>query len=257
MYRRLRLLLLPCLMFGPSTIVRASTGAVVEKWKYDPETKLLSLRIVNTSDKDITAYNVAIILKYADGTTDALPGGVASHEQTEESLGAVIMAQMHKDAALQNARGFEAGSSRYDYFPATKDVVDVQVVFNVVIYSDCTAEVQPGGERAFKRLMAMRKGPLLAMQKVNDVVKKVLADPTDLHPNITARTELWQLVLAGADKHDTSEDAGGYQENALRNAVSDLDRMTNRTSLEKYVEENDKRIELTLPHTQISPVFAK
>jgi hypothetical protein len=62
-------------MCALSTTINASTGAVVQSWKYDPETKVLSLKIVNPSDKDITAYNVAIILKYADGTTHALPDG--------------------------------------------------------------------------------------------------------------------------------------------------------------------------------------
>jgi hypothetical protein len=228
---------------------------VVQSWKYDEETKLLSLKIVNASDRDITAYNVAIILKYADGTTDALPNGVPSQERMEDALGYVILAQMNSDAALQqNAHGFAAGSSRYDTFPAMKDVVDVQAVFNVVIYSDCTAEVQPGGERAFKQLLAARKGPLLAMQKVSEVVKKALADPTVTNPNMTARTELRQLILAGADKHHTPEDVEDYEEMTLRQAISDLDHMATRITLQKYVEDTDRRIELTLPHTQIIPM---
>lgn len=246
------------LTFWLSTTVRASTGAVLQSWKYDPETKVLSLKIVNTSDKDITAYNMAIIVKYADGTTDALRNGIPSHERMEDALGSVILAQMNSDAALQqNAHGFAAGSTRYDSFPEMKDVVDVNAVMNVVIYSDCTAEVKAGGERAFKQLMAVRKGPLLAMQKISEVVKKALADPTDPNPGVTARTELRQLVLAGADKHYTPEDAEDYQEMALRNAISDLDRMTKRTSLEKYVEDTDRQIELTLPHTQITPTPAE
>jgi len=44
---------------------------VVEKWKYDPETKILSLKLVNTSGKIVTAYGLSVIHKYADGTTDA------------------------------------------------------------------------------------------------------------------------------------------------------------------------------------------
>jgi hypothetical protein len=157
----------------------------------------------------------------------------------------------------QNAHGFAAGSTRYDSFPSMKDAVDVQAVFNVVIYSDCTAEVLPGGERAFKQLMAVRKGPLLAMQKVSEVVKKALADPTDPNPAVTAKTELKQLVLAGADKHYTPEDVEDYEEMTLRQALSDLDRMATRASLQKYVEDTDRRIELTLPHTQISSAPAE
>ena len=132
-----------------------------------------------------------------------------------------------------------------------KEVVDVNAIVNVVIYSDCTAEVQAGGERAFKQLMAVRKGPVLAMQKINEIVKKALADPMVTDPSTTARTEMRQLVLEGADKHYTPEDPEDYQEMILRSAISDIERMTERTSLEKFVESNDKRIELTLPHTQV------
>jgi hypothetical protein len=33
--------------------------------------------------------------------------------------------------------------------------------------------------------------------------------------------------------------------------------MATRASLQKYVEDTDRRIELMLPHTQISPISAK
>ena len=243
------------LTFALSAATLASTGAIVETWKYDQETKMLSLKIVNTSGRDITAYNMAIILKFADGTTDALPGGIAPSERMEEALGSVIMAQMNSDTALQqNAHGFAAGSTKYDSFPTMKDVADVHAVVNVVIYSDCTAEVLPGGERAFKQLMAVRKAPLLAMQKVSEVAKKALADAVDPNPGVTAKAELKQLVLAGGEKHYTPEDVENYEEMTLRQALSDLDRMATRISLQKYVQETDRRIELTLPHTQISRV---
>ena len=57
--------------------------------------------------------------------------------------------------------------------PQIKDVVDVNDIMNVVIYSDCTAEVQAGGERAFNRVVAVRKGPVVVMQKINEIVKRV------------------------------------------------------------------------------------
>ena len=79
-------------------------------------------------------------------------------------------------------------------------------------------------------------------------------------PRPTARTKLRQLVQAGADKHYTPESQQDYQEMTLRSAISDIERMTERTSLEQYVESNDKRIALRLPHTQIrriSPMPAK
>ncbi len=48
--------------------VRASPpiGAVVQTWHYDPQANIVTLKIVNTSHKDITAFNIAIKETYAD-----------------------------------------------------------------------------------------------------------------------------------------------------------------------------------------------
>src|SRR5689334_4958999 len=103
-----------------STGLRASTpGAVLESWKYEPKTKTLSLKMVNTSNKDITAYNIVFTLKYVDGTTNALSNGSLSSERGYEELGAFILSQMGS-TQLQNAHAFAAGSTRYDKLPQTK-----------------------------------------------------------------------------------------------------------------------------------------
>ncbi len=45
---------------------------------------------------------------------------------------------------------------------------------------------------------------------------------------------------------------------SLRSSQNDISNPhSERTYLQKYVEQTDKRIELTLPHTQISPMSAK
>lgn len=43
----------------------------------------------------------------------------------------------------------------------------------MILYTDDTAEVE--NERAFKQVIAMREGELMAMQKVNTVIKQALA----------------------------------------------------------------------------------
>src|SRR5262249_16829512 len=55
-------------------------------------------------------------------------------------------------------------------------VSDVEAVPDMIIYTDDTAEVK--NERAFKQIIAMSKGELMATQKVSEVIKQVLADPT-------------------------------------------------------------------------------
>lgn len=235
---------------------RAVTGAVVESWKYDAETKAVSLKMVNRSTKDITAYNVAIIMTYADGSTDALPNGVASHERGEENLGSIIYAEMEKGPVNEEfSRRFAPGAVRYDILPQTKDVADVKAVFDMVIYSDCTAEVL--NERAFTQAIAMRKGNVLAMKKVSEVIKQVLDDPTLTNPSVAAKTELTRLALASVGKQHTPEDPDGQLQIQLQNALSALNntpKQSERDYLTKYVEDNDKRIALMEPHTQITKI---
>jgi len=38
---------------------RQETGLIIQSWKYDPETKGLALKLVNSSGKDIIAYNIS------------------------------------------------------------------------------------------------------------------------------------------------------------------------------------------------------
>jgi len=39
------------------------SGLEVQSWKYDPEAKVLWLKLVNISGKDITAYNLSVTHK--------------------------------------------------------------------------------------------------------------------------------------------------------------------------------------------------
>jgi len=42
-------------------------GAEVQSWHYDPAPTIVTLKIANSSHKDITAFNIAIKEAYADG----------------------------------------------------------------------------------------------------------------------------------------------------------------------------------------------
>jgi hypothetical protein len=55
---------------GTSTPIPTATSKpnrVAIDWHYDAEQQLLTLHLVNNSGKDITAYNISITRKYADG----------------------------------------------------------------------------------------------------------------------------------------------------------------------------------------------
>ena len=235
-------------------------GAVVTTWKYDPDSKNVTLKIQNISGKIITAYSVSITMTYADGSTHALPDGRASSERMEESLPSLIYMELAKgtrdeEGMRDGDRTFAAGSTRYDVVPQTRDVSNVKAVVDVVIYADCTADVQ--NERAFRQIMAMRKAQLLGIERVNEVMKQVVDSGLE-HPTNAVVEELTRLDLAEAGKPQDPENPN--QDMELRNAISNLRnaqqasramKLTEREYLQKLIEDNSARIELTLPHTQI------
>ena len=133
-------------------------GAVIQTSHYDPQTKTMTIRILNTSRKEITAYNLSLTLTYADGTSSHGEGG-------PDFMNLIVNGLPGR---------FAAGTTHDEVTPEPKDVADIKAVLDVVIYADQTAEVQ--NERAFKQFVAMRQARVLAQQKVNEVINQAFAD---------------------------------------------------------------------------------
>jgi hypothetical protein len=87
-------------------------------------------------------------------------------------------------------KAFAAGTS-HDHVVRgeEKDIVDIEAVVDVVAYADASTDVL-NNERAFRNLLAERKGQVLAMEKVNDVIKRALTDPMVSDPISGALNEL-------------------------------------------------------------------
>src|SRR5467141_1358790 len=64
-------------------------GAVVQTWHYDPQANTVTVRIANTSDKNITAFNISITETFGDHS-------VNNHETLVDMLAAVVLAQKIK-----------------------------------------------------------------------------------------------------------------------------------------------------------------
>lgn len=236
---------------GASTPIPTATSKpnpVAIDWHYDAEQQLLTLHLVNNSGKDITAYNISITRKYADGSADGSP----TSESMEEMLGGAVNSQLTKDSIHQrDGNGtFAAGTSKYQHIPETKNVSEVKAVVDMVTYADATADVQ--NKRAFQRLMAMRKGQLMALERIDEVIKREL-EGQNSSPISAALAELKPLLV---DSLDGNSD-GANQEEELRSAVNNLQGMQHvsneRESLTRYVEDLEKRIALMAPHCELVP----
>jgi hypothetical protein len=105
------------LALGDSPSLHASPpiGAVAQTWHYDPLTNIVTLQIVNTSHKDITAFNIAIKEIYADGR-------VEEHEMLEELVGKILAAkELQGDTSTHRGeRSFSVSSTGTAHFIRAK-----------------------------------------------------------------------------------------------------------------------------------------
>ena len=248
-------------------------------WDYNVQQKTLTLHLANNTGKDITAYSFSITEKYADGSTnpsylDGRPG--MPGEKMEDMLGAMVNFQLAKAEGGVNGKApvdvermrrefgngtFAAGTTRDQVIPEDKDISDVDAVVDMVVYADATADVQ--NERAFRQLVALRKGQLLAMEKVNEIVKRVLADPMVDSPISAALTELTPLADV-AQRNRPAEDPAFNQAIYLQGTVKNFENMqrwrmnmTEREYLTRYLDEQEKRFALMSRHCELEKTAAK
>src|SRR4029077_13417500 len=94
-------------------------------------------------------------------------------QKMEDELNLFIRPELSRGRSV-----FAAGTTRDYAIPdgGQKVVASIEAVVDVVAYADGTADVL-NNERAFQNLVAVRKGPLMAMEKTTEVIKHVLADP--------------------------------------------------------------------------------
>src|SRR5882762_3896494 len=239
-------------------------GVVIESWRYDPAQKAVILHLVNQSHKDVTAFNISILEKYADGSTsylDGTPSNIHDHQLMEDMVGLLINIQL--GASPGSGKGtFVAGTSRdYPDFVG-KDVSGIDAVVDVVAYADGSADVLDN-DRAFRNLTAERKGRLLAMEKVTDVIKRALADAMVSDPVSVALNELLPFAESSdaKTKNRSPEVAENNVARNLQGDIQNLQRMqqekmsgTQRESLERYVKYLERMIGLLKPHCELVPL---
>jgi hypothetical protein len=226
--------LIALLLAGLAVPLRASPpiGVVVQTWHYDPQTRIVTVRIANTSDKDITAFNLSVTEKYADGT-------VNSSEKMTDYLPLMATIQQFQAEGLspQGNGTFPAKTSRDVTFPVAKDPKDVLIAVDMVAYADHTADVT--NERAFTHLLSSRKELVLATQQANQVIKDALTTP---NPKDAAVKELKRLA-------DVARSGGrNLAEATLR---SHMQSAQQAPDLGKLIKDGESRIAVYTSHTQV------
>lgn len=234
-------------------------GAVVQTWHYDPQTKIVTIRLVNTTQKDIVAYNLSITETFADGST-------SSHEVMTDLLDRMINAQLAKGTVEEvqftekfGNGTFAAGKTIDQNIPETTAVTDMQIAVDMVAYADRTADVK--NEGAFGRLTAYRQGESLAIQQANEIVLNVLANSVINDPSEAATIELKRRIEVLHAQNLAPDDPRRYEESHLQEVVSRLQNnqilasslhITEIEHLKRDVADRQQRIALAKPHTQLT-----
>lgn len=244
--RLLVLLLLSASLFA-SALLRASPsspafaltpalGATVQTWSFDAASKELVVRMLNTSPKAITAFSMELTEHFADGTMNL-------NEYTTDYLPLMAAIEVSPGLREKNDDGtFPAGTSRDIRVPVAKELTDVSIVVDVVLYADHTAE--SSNKEMLGQLRSAREGSILAMQQANAVITKALSSP---NPRDAASKELQILADIAHARRGRSDDPNSHTESTLRRVVSQV---TQTDDLSSILKENETRIAFYSAHVR-------
>ncbi len=229
-------------------------GAVVQSWHYDAATNTATATIANTSDKDITAFNISLTETYADHS-------VTNHELLVDMLSAVELVQKVKGTSDEDRirRKFGNGTlaayqTRDEVFHYNngKVLTAFQGTIDVVAYLDGSAEAT--NTAALERMREHRNADLRSHQKANQILKEVLADPTIQAPTEEAIKRLENLLrVYKAQRHYTVDIEPSLIEAVAHDLkIAAAQHLGGEAEvLQRYVAEKDQHISMLSKHAQL------
>jgi hypothetical protein len=197
----------------------AQVGAAVENIRFEKGTRIAFVRVTNTSNKDITGFNLSVAVTYQNGRqyhyerlVDFLPKMLARQKQS-----------LADDGALHPGDQYE---ERFD-LPSHGDpnnlAIAVSAKLDVAAYSDHSVDVV--NEPALLRLTGTRHNWALADQKAAEIINAAVANSITPDPRGMALTQL-RAVLEQAKRKDGEREL----EVELMAIIADLERRGPATS---------------------------
>lgn len=208
------------------------------------------LRVTNNSQKDITAFTVAVRAVYASGYSHV-------DEKMVDFLPLMISKQVDLGIASPDEGVFHPGQTQEETVSFTvvpdNPIVRLETQVEVVAYADRT--VQANNDDALGRLLGARKGSLLAKQETVTVLRKTLSNVVDSHPIASAASDIEQLHDRAKAQHT------GELRIELDTVIRDLHDISPKNSLQSngtgrqrlsdYAGMKDREASFLLPHTQL------
>ena len=243
------------LALGASTSLLASPpiGAVVQTWNYDPKTNSVTLKVVNSSQKDISAFNIAITETLADGRID-------KSEMLEDLLGKIIAAKELQGNDTRGAETFRKlyGDGAFHPGEVHDEIVGVQpgfqkieAVVDVVTYVDGTAEAT--NSDALGRIVDERQATVASQKIITEIIQTALADSNDSDPSATAATKIQDRASVWKAQKHTKLDLDTVRLESMADEIKIVSSrsVNKRDALKQLLNREEGRLSLLSVHAAL------
>lgn len=247
---KLPLLLLVLAVFLSTMHAQNSSnmGVVVQSTDDNPGASVATVHLLNISNKEVTAFNLSVQQTLPDGKT------FKPSAHTEDMLGAYLL----KGKAFSPNSTFDVQMGKI--LVQIPKPVDEKLVVDVVVYADGTAQVQ--NQDRFKDIMDQRTAHFRTLEKVDEAIEKVLADPAAEHPTASVVARLKAVLEDDQKKADTDNKAiiqgnGSPGEVQLESQIRNFTRLVNRNQeapLAEMLEHNKTELAKLAPHVHITEI---
>src|SRR6266481_4826056 len=222
-------------------------GVVIQSTQGSSD-RTTTVHLLNISDKEVTAFNLSVKQTLPDGKT------FTPSAHTQDMLGEYLV----------NGKAFSPSSTRdvqiREPYVQIPKPIDTTLVVDVVIYADGTAQVQ--NQDRFKDIMDQRTAHFRTLEKVDDAIEKVLADPTTEHPTASVAARLKAVLDDDRKKADTDSKAviqgnGSPGEGELESQIRNLTRFINRNQeapLDETLQHNKSELARLAPHVHVTEI---
>src|SRR6266853_2984855 len=196
---RLRSVIPLLMLFFVASISQAATsGAYVENIRFEKQSRIAYLRIVNTSTKDISGLNLSIDVTYESGPYHyERILDLAAKMVDSQKVGAADNGALHPGATMEERLDLPARGGPNNHALAVTAKIDL------VAYADSTVEVN--NEAALSRLVSLRKNRMLADQKAAEIINEAAADSVTPDPRGVALARLRVLLEQAKRKQGEHE----------------------------------------------------
>jgi len=232
---RMRIGLLILLLGFSASIARSHpiTGAVLQGWYYDQQDHLISLRVVNTGDKIITAFTLDVTITDSDGSS--------SHSRwTRDFLNSVAYAE--SGGQPRGPAPIPVGASYDEKIGVSPNYKDFSATLILAVFADKTASTTDSA--ALQDLMNIRSANAAAIDKATELIN-ASATLADAQVAIKNYRDTYK-----ATPHEKLE----MQTGDLENIANDLKALPDKAAVKDYLTAKKRERDLWFESAKLQEV---